>query len=99
MTLSREDHLIFYRAINVNCDYNKIYFYNIFITMSSSSEEDIMIALACHEIENHSSQRFWVHDINLKRGKLGEFHHLFSDLTNKNFLNTLGCQVINFLSY
>jgi hypothetical protein len=43
---------------------------------SSSDEEDVIIAVACHELEMRTP-RFWVHDINRKRITYGEFHHLF----------------------
>lgn len=46
--------------------------------MSSSSEEDLKITLAYHEIENNSS-RLWFYDINSKIIELCEFHQLFSD--------------------
>lgn len=48
-----------------------------------SDEENIMIALACHEIEK-TKRRFWIHDINLKREIYGEFYHLFPDLLADN---------------
>lgn len=48
-------------------------------TSSSDSEEDIMIALACGEIQKRTP-RFWIHEINLRRENFGEFHHLFPDL-------------------
>ena len=48
---------------------------------SSDSDEDIMVALACDEIDRELRRpRFWVHNINLKRQACGEFHHLFPDL-------------------
>nr|CAI5856549.1 unnamed protein product [Callosobruchus analis] len=48
---------------------------------SSDSDEDMMIALACSEIEREMRRpRFWVHNINFKREVYGEFYHLFPDL-------------------
>lgn len=51
---------------------------------SSDSEEDVMIALSCNEIEQKRRPRFWVHEINLKRETYGEFHHLFPDLLGED---------------
>ncbi|KAJ8946641.1 hypothetical protein NQ314_008813 [Rhamnusium bicolor] len=49
------------------------------MSSSSDSQEDVMIALACNEIEKRTP-RFWIHEINLKRETYGEFYHLFPDL-------------------
>lgn len=46
---------------------------------SSESDEDVMIALACEDMER-KKPRFWIHNINLKRETYGEFYHLFPDL-------------------
>lgn len=49
------------------------------MSSSSDSDEDIIIALACEEIEQQTP-KIWIHDINLKRETYGEFYHLFPDL-------------------
>lgn len=51
------------------------------MSSSSDSEEDVMVALACAEVEAQEKQRrYWVHEIYLKRKNCGEFYHLFPDL-------------------
>lgn len=64
---------------------------------SNSSEEDIMIALACDEIEK-PPRRIWVHDIHLKQEVYGEFYHLFPDLLkdDENFFKYFRMSSVNF---
>ncbi|XP_067000348.1 uncharacterized protein [Anabrus simplex] len=50
--------------------------------MSSSSEEDLLfaVALLANEEEEKRERKVWVHNIYEKRETYGEFHHLFPDL-------------------
>lgn len=49
---------------------------------SSSDEEIIVVAalLAEEETKKKRKRSMWIHPINQKRAKLGEFQHLFEDL-------------------
>lgn len=54
-------------------------------TSSDSSMEDIFLLLDSTYIRNVLMQKppkIGIHPINRKRGKFGEFHHLYSDLRN-----------------
>nr|CAI5822809.1 unnamed protein product [Callosobruchus analis] len=69
---------------------------------SSDSDEDMMIALACSEIEREMRRpRFWVHNINFKREVYGEFYHLFPDLLGdeEKFFKYFRMSVRSFMSF
>lgn len=52
-----------------------------FITMDSDSDEELLLLLALSQ-KNNKKKREWVHDINKKREKYGEYHHICTHIHN-----------------
>lgn len=48
---------------------------------SSPADEGILLVAMAHEYQR-TERSVWVHEINLKRGEVGEYFHLFPDSFN-----------------